>query len=126
MKKLVVSLAMFLSVFSIAVANEGTNSPNNFRVEASFQKECSGAKSVKWELIRKENIYQAHFIYNNERLNAYFDEDGVLIATGRFVAVANLPLLVRKNVYQKYSDYQVKEVVEFVTNDETSYLVSLE
>jgi hypothetical protein len=127
MKKLAVSLVMFLSVFTTAIANEGGNAPKiNARVTQSFEKEFTGARAVKWEVIKKENIYQAHFIYNNERLNAYFDVEGNLIATGRFVAVANLPLLARKNILNKYSDYQIQDVIEYVTADETSYLVSLE
>ena len=128
MKKLVVSLAMFLSILTVAVANEGDNTRKkiNFRVEEAFKKEFNGATSVKWEVMRKENLYQAHFIYNNERLNAFFDAEGNLIATGRFIAVANLPLLVKKNIYQKYGEFQIQEVIEYVTGSETSYLVSVE
>lgn len=128
MKKLVVSLVMFVSVFSAAIASDGGKERNkiNYRVEAAFQREFSGAKSVKWDMVKNENIYQAQFIYNNERLNAYFDADGNLIATGRFVSAANLPLLIRKNIRQKYDEYKISEVVEYTTGDQTSYLVMVE
>ena len=128
MKKLVVSFVMFVSVFSAAIASDGTDkrSKTNYRVEAAFKREFAGARSVKWDEIKKANIFQAQFIYNNERLNAYYDVDGTLIATGRFVAVANLPLLVRKNIYQKYGEYTIRDVVEYTTDNETSFLVMLE
>jgi len=124
MKKLVVSIAMFVAVFATAFAADG--SKISYRVEAAFKKEFAGAKSVKWEVVRKAELFQAHFIYNNERLNAFYDAEGNLIATGRFVAVANLPYLLRKNVYEKYKGFQIKDVIEYVQGDETSYLISVE
>jgi hypothetical protein len=128
MKKLVLTLVMFASLFGAAIASDGSikNTNVNYRVEAAFKKEFAGAKSVKWDLLRKENIYQAQFIYNNERLNAYFDTEGNLIATGRFVAVVNLPLMLRKNIYERFKEYTIREVVEYSTNNETSYLVVVE
>jgi hypothetical protein len=128
MKKLVVSLVMFVSVFGATLASDGSTKTTKvtYRVESAFKKEFEGATSVKWELMKGKDVYQAQFIYNNERLNAYFDFDGNLIATGRFVAVANLPILVRKNIYQKYGEYTIKEVAEFATDSETSYLIALE
>jgi hypothetical protein len=124
MKKLVVSLAMFLAVFGTALAADGTKI--SYRVEEAFKKEFAGATSVKWDVIRKHDLYQAHFIYNNERINAFFDVEGNLIATGRYVAVAHLPLMLRKNMIEKYKGYQVQDVIEFVQGDETSYLISVE
>lgn len=128
MKKLVVSLVMFLSVIGVSIASDGSTKSTkvNYRVAETFKKEFDGAKSVKWELIKGKDIYQATFVYNNERMNAYFDVDGGLIATGRFISVDNLPLLVRKNVFQKYGEYKIQEVAEYATENETSYLVVVE
>jgi hypothetical protein len=125
MKKLLVIAVVFVSVCSYTVKAEEIKKANP-RVEQAFANEFKGAQYVKWELIRKENIYQVHFIYNNERLDAFFDADGTLIGTGRFIAVSNLPLLVSKNVNEQYSGYQVREAVEYIKGNETSYLVTVE
>jgi hypothetical protein len=124
MKKLVVSLAMFVAVFGTALAADGTKI--SYRVEEAFKKEFAGATSVKWEVVRKNDLFQAHFLYNNERINAFFDVEGNLVATGRYVAVAHLPLLLRKNILEKYKGYQVQHVIEFVQGEDTSYLISVE
>lgn len=128
MKKLVLTLVMFASILGSALASDGGAKEIivSRRVEASFNKEFAGARSVKWDLIKTENIYQAQFLYNDERLNAYFDGEGNLVATGRFVGVSHLPLILRKNVAEKYDDYVMGEIVEFSTNNETSYLMVLE
>jgi hypothetical protein len=128
MKKLVLTLVMFVSLLGAAMASGGSTKSEkvNHRVETAFQKEFSGATHVSWDHLKKENIYEAKFIYNHERLHAYFDVDGNIIAIGRFVTESNLPLLLRKNIHERYDEYEVTEVVEYSTNNETSYLVVLE
>lgn len=125
MKKLLIAATLFISLCSFSVqASEGPAVGK--RVEAAFQKEFAGARAVKWELIKKENIYHAQFTLNNERLNAFFGEDGTLLATGRFIGVSSLPLLIRKNVNSKYHEYQVQEVIEYTSGNETTYLIAIE
>lgn len=125
MKKLLIIATLFVSVCSYTVKAEKIEKVHP-RVEQAFNKEFAGAQYVRWELIKKENIYQAHFIYNNERLDAFFDADGALIATGRFIAVSNLPMLISKSIVSRYDDHQINEVVEVVRGNETSYLVTIE
>jgi hypothetical protein len=125
MKKYFVLAVLFVSVCSFSVKAAGGDNVSPI-VKEAFKREFSGASNVKWELIKDNSISQVRFIYNNERLNAYFDEDGSMIAVGRFISEVNLPLLVNKTLSKKYSDYQVSEVIEYVQGNETSYLVTLE
>jgi hypothetical protein len=124
MKKFFVSLVLFVSVAGTSTFASEKDEVNS-QVQKSFQKEFAGARFVKWELI-KENIYQAHFLYNDKRLDAYFSADGRLLATGRFIPESNLPLLVSRSIARKFDQYQVKDVVEYSQGDETSYLLTLE
>jgi hypothetical protein len=125
MKKFLVSLVLFVSVFGISVQAAGDDKINP-RAKEAFDKEFSGATYVKWEVLGKEGIYHAYFIHNNERLNAFYDEEGHLIATGRFIAESTLPLLVSKTIRARYDQYELRHVVEYINGNETSYLVTLE
>jgi len=125
MKKYFVLAVLFVSVCSFSVKAAGGEEVSSI-VNEAFQKEFNGASHVRWELIKDNAIYQARFIFNNERLNAYFDEDGSLIAVGRFISETSLPLLINKTLAKKYDGYQILEVIEYVQGDETSYLVTLE
>lgn len=125
MKKYFVLAVLFVSVCSYSVKAAGGEKVTPVITEA-FQKEFTGASHVKWELLKDNSIYQARFIYNNERLNAFFDEEGTLLAVGRYIAEANLPLMVSKTIAKKYAGYEVKEIIEYIQGNETSYLVSLE
>ena len=107
MKKFFISVALFSVFSSVVLANnihsEDPVSPArnksavNIRtqVQISFEREYTGASSVKWDRIQ-DHLYQVAFSYNNERLNAFYDEDGQQVATGRFINESALPLLVKK------------------------------
>jgi hypothetical protein len=121
----------FLFALLVAVVFSGSAFANtgksvNALVKQSFQKEFAGAQSVSWEVISDKDIFHASFIYNNERLNAYFDAEGTLLATGRYVKQENLPMLVTKGIATRYKQYDVLEAIEFVTGYETSYIVKIE
>lgn len=121
----------FLIALLVAVVFSGSSFANtgksvNALVKQSFQKEFAGAQSVSWEVISDKDIFHASFIYNNERLNAYFDAEGTLLATGRYVKQENLPMLVTKGITVRYKQYEVVEAIEFVSGSETSYIVKLE
>ena len=125
MKKFLVLAVLFASVcsYSVKASEEDKVIPG---VEKSFKKEFAGATYVKWEVLENREIFQANFIYNNERLSAFFDNDGSLLAVGRFILPSNMPLLVNKTMDKRFGGYEVKEVLEMVRGNETSYLVTLE
>jgi len=121
----------FLIALLVAVVFSGSSFANTGKsvsalVKQSFQKEFAGAQSVSWEVISDKDIFHASFIYNNERLNAYFDAEGTLLATGRYVKQENLPMLVTKGVAVRYKQCNVLEAIEFVTGSETSYIIKLD
>jgi hypothetical protein len=135
MKKFFISIALF-SVFSSVVLASDTRSGDpvtpskstvtvNKRVQTSFQKDFAGASHVQWERLQ-ENIYQVRFYYNKELLNVFYTEDGQQVATGRFVNVSALPLLIQKNIARTYASYDLLQVIELTQNNATSYLLTLQ
>lgn len=124
MKKIFVS-ALFAIAFSGAAFATG-NETISKQIRQSFEKEFAGAQYVNWESFNEKDLYHATFVLNNVRLNAYFDKEGQLLATGRFVKQESLPMLVSKAITEKYKKQSVVEVIEFVTGNETSYIVKLQ
>jgi len=119
-------IALLVAVVFSGSAFANTGKSVNALVKQSFQREFAGAQSVSWEVISDKDIFHASFIYNNERLNAYFDAEGTLLATGRYVKQENLPMLVTKGIAVRYKQFNILESIEFVTGSETSYIVKLE
>jgi hypothetical protein len=120
---------VFAMLFAVCIAGSAfANDPVNVKnvVRESFTREFAGAQAVSWEVVSSKEIFHASFTYNNERLNAYFDSEGVLLATGRYVKPESLPMLVSRGIQTDYSSFKVIETIEFITGAETSYIVKLQ
>ena len=125
MKRFLFTLVVFLAVlgnYSFAGGDEIVS----IKVREAFKKEFSSAQHIRWQRLKNENIYEAQFIYNNERLCAFYDENGQLLVISRSIAAASLPMLVTKKVNKQYKDYKLLEVLEYVSEGNTSYLLILE
>src|ERR1700741_4508320 len=124
MKKMFLILALVAGAITqtVSAADEKV-SP---RVAQALVKEFSGAKSIHWQAFKGKDIYQASFILNHQRLFAFFNSDGELLSTGRYIAESNLPILVSKTLASRFADFEVKEVVEYTREGDTQYALVLE
>ena len=124
MKKLfaTVAVAVLVSLTSFAADIVKVSA----RVQAAFQKEFATATNVSWEVLKNEDIYHASFIYGSEVMEAYYSGDGDMIAIARQVSPERLPLLVSKAVKENFGKYSVKSASEYMSADNTSYIVTLE
>jgi hypothetical protein len=136
MKKLFVSFTLFISVISTVVnaAPVKNNDPEmpakgsekvSSRIQYAFKKQFAGAVALSWERL-PENIYQVTFMHNNERLNAFYDDNAQLVAIGRFINEQSLPLSIQTNIARKYASYRLVNVIELTRSNETSYLLTFE
>lgn len=125
MKKLFISLMMLISVISYAATPIGGEKVAR-HLQAALEKEFEGAQYIVWQSLKEHDIYHAKFIYNNEQINAFFEQDGNLLAIGRFIAPSSLPLSIVKNISNKYPELEVKDAIEYTKSGETSYVITLE
>lgn len=124
MKKLFVTVAFaaFVGLTSFAA-----DIKVNQRVQAAFEKEFTTATNVSWEVLKEANdIYHASFIYSNEIMEAYFTEEGNMIAAARHISPDKLPLLVSKSLRENYGHSTIKQISEYMSTETTSYIVALE
>jgi hypothetical protein len=119
MKKLLVLAALFISFSSFSYAIEV-----NQKILKSFKKDFSTATNVQWKAL-EENLYEADFSNNGEQFNAYYNEDGELIGSARFINKVDMPLLISKNLQEKYSDFLIRTAIEYNNGNETSYFVTM-
>jgi len=125
MKKILIFAAFSLLLIGNTAFASGEELVNQ-KVRESFNKEFSTAGGVRWKQLKNENIFEAQFIYNNQRLCAFYDENGQLLVISRAIPAASLPLLVTKKLNSQYKDYQIQEVIEYVNEGDTSYFLQLE
>jgi hypothetical protein len=102
------------------------SAPVNARIQAAFNKQFAGASLIKWEKVRNNVLYLACFTYHQERYNVYYDNEGKLVATSRFIHESSLPLLVRQSIARSYASYKLVQVIELIQDSETSYLLTFD
>ena len=122
--KQILTLVILLT-FGVITTQASEGDRTTSALQASLQKSFAGAKILKWSELENSNLLYASVLYNNERMNAYFDTQGNLVASGRFIKVESLPLIVSKSLNEKYADASIIDVVEYIEKEGTSYLVTI-
>lgn len=125
MKKLTTILAAAVLLVSVSAFATGSNETKaTTKIEKSFQKDFSEADNISWN--KSGDIYFAHFEMNNTRIEAAYNEDGVLVATSREIAAKNLPLAVTIAISNKYKGYDVAKSGEEITYEgQTNYYINV-
>jgi len=119
MKKLLILAALFISFSSFSYAINV-----NQKILNSFKKDFSTAVNVQWKAL-EETVYEAEFTYNGDQFNAYYNEDGELIGSARYISKANMPLLISKSLQEKYGNFLIRTAIEYNNGNETSYFITM-
>lgn len=121
MKKfIVIAATVFVSMASFASVD-----PITGKVLESFRTEFADAKNVQWKSLEDAGLFQATFNYRNAEISAFYDAEGSLVATARYINKANLPIMVTKSIQEKYPEHVMKNVIEHIANGTTTYHVTL-
>ncbi len=122
MKKLIIA-----AIIAVSVAGSAFAAPTvsvNYNVLSSFKSAFKGAADVQWTV--KEDFVKASFIINNERIEAFYNQDGEEIGTSKTITLDAMPVDAKRAFAKLYSNYTVKEAIYFVGVDENAYFISAE
>ena len=121
MKKFIlIAATAFISLASFANVD-----PITGKVLESFRTEFASAKNVQWKSLDDAGLFQATFTYKNTELSAFYDAEGSLVATARYIDKNNLPIMVTKAIQEKYPEHTMKNAIEHIANGTTTYHVTL-
>jgi hypothetical protein len=121
MKKIILSLAIVVAVFSSAFAGH-TGNYKELAV-AAFQKDFHKASDVSWAVT--DRYIQAQFSIDRETMFAYYDFQGKLIGLVHHILTSSLPENLSKDIKKHYSNYWVSELFQVTTDDGVFYYVQL-
>ena len=120
MKKIILSIAIGLAVFSTAFAKPDSI---NDRAVAAFQKDFRKASDVSWA--STNNYVMATFNMDNETQFAYYDFQGNLIGVVHHMLTSSLPADLSKDIKKRYSNYWVSELFQITTDEGVYYYIRL-
>jgi hypothetical protein len=125
MKKMFIMLCVAFALVSGHTAWAHTETEATARLKSSFSKSFTGASNIKW-YTDDNKLFTAKFTVNGTSVSAYFDADGNLLATRRYITETQLPLAVSTSLHKRFPKDKVSSAVEFEAGSSTIYYVTLE
>jgi len=122
MKKIMMMLVLVLMV-STTFAFRNKEVISKQAVNA-FKNEFASATDVAWSV--GKSYYKVAFTMDDQKLFAYYNNQGEFIAVSRFISSSQLPLNLQSNLKKIYSNYWISDLFEMTTNDATNYYVTFE
>ena len=122
MKRLFVAVILLLSISLSSYAGGPADAPRFNGVE-SFNKSFPHATVIDYK--NKADFTEVNFLWNGLRLQAFYDEDGDLVATCRAITIDNLPLPAQMRLRSDYAGFVLHDAIEFDhTVNGVSYFVT--
>ena len=118
-------LAACAAVISLQSLQAAAPGGEREKAVESLKREFSGAMHICWSKL-PSGVFQANFVVDDERLNAFFDAEGQMLAVSRFIKAENLPMQVSRMLKTRFAGYSIDEVVELVKDGFTSYVITVE
>jgi hypothetical protein len=89
----------------------------------SFQSKFTTAKDVKWSQVA--DLTKADFSMQAQNISAWYNADGEMVATSRYVTFAQLPVTLQAKLSGSFNDYAVTELFEVDDESGTTYYAAL-
>jgi hypothetical protein len=123
MKKTFTALALMLIVgLSSALAADEIDV--DIKIKESFKKEFPEAELVIWNKL--DDFYQASFVLEGHRVEAYFTENGELAGSSRTILIFQLPGAVIKSLKDRFHEAGFSDIHEIYNSEGTSYWLTAE
>ncbi len=115
------------AILATVFAGSAFASPSNLQdyMAAHLSSQFKNATNIHWKTTR--DFTEADFTWENQTLQAFYDEDGNYLGTGRDVPIASLPLNALKTLQDTYRDYAATSALQFQdSGDGVNYYVMLD
>ena len=124
MKHLSIAVILFLTVLGTAHANTRTITGPSFAGEENFTHRFPQASGVTYKV--KGQFTEVNFMWNDMKLQAFYDQEGNFLATCRAVSIGNLPLSVQMSLKNAYPGYIERDAIEYNDADDgVTYYVTI-
>jgi hypothetical protein len=122
MKRIILTLAVMLSLVSISFAAD--EEKVSAAVLQSFHSSFKQAKEVDWTV--KENLYKAQFNLDGQYITVFYNLEGKMLGMTRNLAVQQLPIGLQTSLRNQVEGTWISELFEVSNEDGTTYYVTLE
>lgn len=124
MKTLFVAAVLALTSLSASATKNNAQKKVNITVIKAFESEFGEVQDVSWSNAA-QNMVRANFTQDEEKISAFFQQNGEYIATTIERKPSDLPAKLRASINRKFADGVITEALEFLDNDGSAYFVKI-
>ena len=84
-------------------------------VQQAFKTSFENASGAHWSVVNR--VYRVEFMRGGEKAIAFFNGDGTLLATGRYITLENLPEELMHNLVRNTVSGSILELFEVKSSD---------
>lgn len=96
----------------------------HYLARKNFSNEFKTASDISWT--STADYIKATFVFDNQKIEAFYAPDGEKIGTSRGISIDELPLKAKRAFAKKYDSYTVKEAILFEGTEENAYFINAE
>lgn len=121
MKKFLLAALLFATAATTAIAsNKDYKAVSNL-----LKRDFPAASNISYK--EGKDFTTVNFVWNNQRLQAFYDHEGNKIGTSRAIQLDALPMKAYQAIQEKYAGYTATEAIEMdYVQQEVYYYVSLQ
>jgi hypothetical protein len=120
MKKLLVIFTVLgLIITTSSYATDTTPSS----VLNSFQNAFRGSKDAAWSTVKE--LYRVDFTLEDQKVSAFFNSEGNLIASSRNISLLQLPISLETGLKSDFPDYEITSLFEVDNENGTAYYATV-
>jgi len=124
MRHLSIAVIFFLSFIGTAKANPLGGDDLNFVGSSNFKHQFPKATEISYKV--NGQFTEVNFVWDNMKLQAFYDVEGNLLATCRPVPVGNLPVAAQLTLKDQYPGGIARDAIEYNDpNDGVSYYITM-
>lgn len=123
MKKYIVTIFTLFIIMS-STKSIAQSSFLSKAVITSFATQFQKASDVSWKIT--DNFNKATFRLNYQYMDAFFSNDGTLIAMSHNILSSELPIQLQLGIMKNYPGTWISDLFEYVVDGNSSYYITLE
>lgn len=123
MKQIVLFLSLAMTLITTSAFADGEDRVAPAALQ-SFQSSFKSAKEVNWSV--SQSLYKAEFLLNGQYVNAFYSNEGKMVALTRNISTLSLPITLQADLKNCYDAYWITDVLEVANEEGTTYFLTLE
>lgn len=117
-------LAILMMVSFLAQATPAGEPKLTDRVVRAFETSFSDAEDAEWSEV--DDLFKVSFTQNEHRMFAFYNAQGELVVSGRYLAVKQLPKTAQQKLAAEAAGLVILEVYEITAGVDTKYYATLD